>query len=420
MISLVVVLLLLILVSLWLGFYALVKQQGRILLRLDQLERDAKHGPRAESAITEISEAEGVLVGTPFPEFKYPDLNGEEVSLAEFRGRRVLLVHWSFTCGFCELIASELAALDNKLAEENVELVLLSYGDVTANRKGATEHNLRCPILLIKDGETPEPFAHRGTPVAYLLDEEGRVDAPLALGAEGVIGLVRAIAAEEGPSPSFAGIATGQAESQAEQSQAKTSYGHRVKVPGLRGEIGLGDVIKRITSAVGIKPCVGCERRAALLNRWVSFSGVMGSGLKAGTTAPPFRLPDVNGRMVSLQEYRGRRVLLVFTDPQCGPCDELAPDLVQLHEEHANNGLAVIVVGRGDADENRSKAQRHGYKFPFVVQPKWDLSKDYGTFATPAAFLIGEDGAIVKDVAFGTEPILTLARRGVAVQGAVK
>jgi hypothetical protein len=50
---------------------------------------------------------------------------------------------------------------------------------------------------------------------------------------------------------------------------------YQVRLPGFipDEEIGLGDVIKRVTYAVGIKPCGGCERRAAVLNRWVSFSG---------------------------------------------------------------------------------------------------------------------------------------------------
>jgi hypothetical protein len=49
---------------------------------------------------------------------------------------------------------------------------------------------------------------------------------------------------------------------------------YRVRLPGfLVGEdIGLGDAIKRITYAVGIKPCAGCETRAAALNRWVRLS----------------------------------------------------------------------------------------------------------------------------------------------------
>ncbi len=50
---------------------------------------------------------------------------------------------------------------------------------------------------------------------------------------------------------------------------------HRVRLPGFitDEEIGLGDVIKRATSAVGIQPCDDCARRAAILNRWMVFSG---------------------------------------------------------------------------------------------------------------------------------------------------
>lgn len=50
---------------------------------------------------------------------------------------------------------------------------------------------------------------------------------------------------------------------------------YRVRLPGFISdeEIGLGDVIKRATSAVGIRPCGGCEHRAATLNRWMVFSG---------------------------------------------------------------------------------------------------------------------------------------------------
>ena len=49
---------------------------------------------------------------------------------------------------------------------------------------------------------------------------------------------------------------------------------HRVSLPGflIEEEIGLGDVVKRATYAMGIKPCGGCEQRAAALNRWMVFS----------------------------------------------------------------------------------------------------------------------------------------------------
>ncbi|MFY9268765.1 MAG: hypothetical protein WAO55_03340 [Candidatus Manganitrophaceae bacterium] len=49
---------------------------------------------------------------------------------------------------------------------------------------------------------------------------------------------------------------------------------YRLRLPGFitDEEIGLGDVVKRVTSAVGIKLCGGCARRAAALNRWMVFS----------------------------------------------------------------------------------------------------------------------------------------------------
>ena len=50
---------------------------------------------------------------------------------------------------------------------------------------------------------------------------------------------------------------------------------YRIRLPGFitETETGLGDVIKRATSVAGIRPCGGCEQRAAMMNRWVVFSG---------------------------------------------------------------------------------------------------------------------------------------------------
>jgi len=49
---------------------------------------------------------------------------------------------------------------------------------------------------------------------------------------------------------------------------------HRVRLPGFvrDEEIGLGDAVKRMTYAMGVRPCGGCEARAAVLNRWMVFT----------------------------------------------------------------------------------------------------------------------------------------------------
>jgi len=413
-------LLLFILASLWIGLYQLFKQQGRILLRLDHLE---KLGSAAQTGLEKPGEADdpgSLPPGSHFPGFNSPDLAGTAVALEDFRGRRVLLLNWSFECGFCDSIATPLAKLESRFDKHNVQLLLMAHGDVRMNQEGAAEHGLKCPILVKQeDGVEDGPFENEGTPVACLLDEEGRVAAPMARGAEQVMALAVELAGQdpEGPAastsaPQHSGLARGPAPSEMPRP-------HKLSLPRflVKHEVGLGDLIKRMTSALGIKACVGCERRAAALNRWLVLSGISGKGLKAGVQAPAFQLPDLRGRVFSFEEFRGRRVLLVFTDPQCGPCEELAPHLVRLHREHLNDGLRVMVIGRGNREENQRKAHQYGFEFPVLLQDrKWNVAREYGILATPAAFLIGEEGVITRDAAVGRDAILELVRDGCSSQ----
>ena len=143
--------------------------------------------------------------------------------------------------------------------------------------------------------------------------------------------------------------------------------------------------------------------------RPLSASRIEREGLAPGTPAPAFELPEVRGGTVSLAAHRGRKVLLVFSDPHCGPCEELAPHLVSLHERHRGNGLDLLLVGRGEAEENRRKAEEHGFTFPVLLQRRWEVSRQYGIFAAPVGFLIDENGVIAKRVAQGIDQILALA-----------
>ena len=63
-------------------------------------------------------------------------------------------------------------------------------------------------------------------------------------------------------------------ENEEAKNQAREPQPHRVRLPEflVDEDIGLGDVIKRVTYAVGIKPCGGCEKRAAALNQWVRLT----------------------------------------------------------------------------------------------------------------------------------------------------
>jgi peroxiredoxin len=73
------------------------------------------------------------------------------------------------------------------------------------------------------------------------------------------------------------------------------------------------------------------------------------------------------------------------------------------------------MVSRGEAEANRAKAGEHGLTFPIVLQRGHrreagveEISREYGMFATPVAYLIDAEGIIAKQVAVGVEPILSL------------
>ncbi|WP_369229302.1 hypothetical protein AB5J56_01770 [Streptomyces sp. R21] len=68
-------------------------------------------------------------------------------------------------------------------------------------------------------------------------------------------------------------MATGEQRDRREQTTRSTP--RRVRLPGFvtDQDIGLGDAVKRVTSTLGIRPCGGCERRAAALNRRLVVSG---------------------------------------------------------------------------------------------------------------------------------------------------
>jgi peroxiredoxin len=142
-------------------------------------------------------------------------------------------------------------------------------------------------------------------------------------------------------------------------------------------------------------------------NKGLENSRVVRDGLPVGTPAPEFRLPRVDGGELSLDEYRGKGVLLVFSDPECGPCNQLMPELERVHRRLPD--LQVLMVSRGDQEANRAKGSEHGITFPVVMQRKWEISREYGIFATPVAYLIDEPGIIAADVAVGPGPILSLA-----------
>ena len=115
-------------------------------------------------------------------------------------------------------------------------------------------------------------------------------------------------------------------------------------------------------------------------------------GLKPGKKAPDFTLPCVTGGEVSLHDFAGRRVFLVFTQSGCKPCHGVVPDLNKLQRR---GDVQVLVVNNGELEATRQWAGEAGVCFPMLVQQQFGISRRYEMYATPFAFLIDERGVIV-------------------------
>jgi methylamine dehydrogenase accessory protein MauD len=114
-------------------------------------------------------------------------------------------------------------------------------------------------------------------------------------------------------------------------------------------------------------------------------------GLKPGKKAPDFTLPSASGQEVSLHQFAGRKVLLVFTQSGCSPCKKIVPELNRLGAEEQ-----VLVINNGDLEAARKWSADAGARFPVLTQDKFSISKKYEVFATPFAFLIDEKGVITS------------------------
>jgi peroxiredoxin len=341
----------------WFGFH-LVTQNGRLMLRLESLERRlVEQGILAEGVDAGNL---GMAPGSVLNDFALPCLGGGTVTLSQWRGRKVALIFLSPHCQYSARLLPDLAAVLSAGVEVDPAPVIISTGSVEENQRFFGEHRITCPILLQEDAEVAALYRAMATPMAFLVDEHGATLGHAAVGPAAILSLLR--------DPGRAGDAPSNDYSRAGS--------HRSLAPG------------QITR----------------------------DALKAGTPAPEFTLPALDGSELSLSSFRGRPVLLVFSDPNCKPCDELLPRLEQIHSK--SKDLRVLMIGRGDPEANRNKVKKLGLTFPVVLQRSWEISRAYGMFATPIGYLVDEDGVVVEDVAVGGNRILALAaqRRNASVQ----
>jgi len=113
--------------------------------------------------------------------------------------------------------------------------------------------------------------------------------------------------------------------------------------------------------------------------------------------APGFTLVDTQGKKISLDEYRGKIVIIDFWATWCPPCRKGIPDLINIQKEYKNK-VAVIGISL-DTDTKKDVVpfmKNMGINYP-VVYANSQVVQDYGNVeAIPTSFVINKEGKIVN------------------------
>lgn len=131
--------------------------------------------------------------------------------------------------------------------------------------------------------------------------------------------------------------------------------------------------------------------------------------LETGTKAPSFSLPDQNGEIHTLEEYRGKKVILYFYPKDNTPgCTKQACGYAEKYPQFLEKGAVVIGISRDNVASHKRFEEKYELPFTILADPEleairaydvWKEKKNYGKVSmgvVRTTYLIDEEGIIVK------------------------
>ena len=138
-----------------------------------------------------------------------------------------------------------------------------------------------------------------------------------------------------------------------------------------------------------------------LLQTKDSFFNLTGTPrLGKGMAAPDFSLPDVDGKMTNLTDYKGKVIFLNIWATWCPPCVQEMPSMEKLYRELKDEGLEILAVS---IDASGGEAvipfmKKYGLSFPALLDTTGSIKNLYQTTGVPETFIIDKDGIIAEKI----------------------
>lgn len=118
--------------------------------------------------------------------------------------------------------------------------------------------------------------------------------------------------------------------------------------------------------------------------------------LDVGRPAPDFALPDLDGTLRRLSDYRGKVVLLNFWSTWCTPCRTEMPSMQRAFERHRRNGFEILAVSLNVEGKPPVTEFMKDLKLTFttLLDPKKEVARLYRVYALPTSYVIDKQGKI--------------------------
>ncbi len=119
--------------------------------------------------------------------------------------------------------------------------------------------------------------------------------------------------------------------------------------------------------------------------------------VKVNYSAPALTLSTMQGKSVSLTDFRGQVILVNLWATWCPPCKEEMPALETFYRKHKNDGFTIVAVNDGDpTPEVIQFTKDYGLTFPVWLDPTYIATEQaFKTMNLPSSFVINRQGTIV-------------------------